>query len=111
RVLFRSTVYSRRRDELPEVIEEKLSPLTASIFLMADGSRTLRQIFSALRKGSILDDAEFRSAIDFLTTQERQLIKLTTRLEDLDNPFSWVNIVPRNLYHSDRRDQPHPDST
>src|SRR5689334_16574428 len=32
------TVYSRRRDELPEIIEEKLSPLTSSILLMADGS-------------------------------------------------------------------------
>jgi hypothetical protein len=104
------TVYSRRRDELPEIIEEKLSPLAARILFLADGTRTLRQIFSELREGNILDDAEFRTAINFLTTQERQLIKLTTRPGDLDNPFSWVNIVPRNLYHSDRRDQPHPDS-
>lgn len=105
------TVYSRRRDELPEIIEEKLSPLTAGILLMADGSKTLQQIFSALREGgNILEDAEFRTAIDFLTSQERQLIKLTVRREDLDDPFSFVNIVPRNLYHSDRRDQPRPDS-
>ncbi len=105
------TVYSRRRDELPEIIEEKLSPLTAGILLLADGSKTLQQIFSALREGgNILEDAEFRTAIDFLTSQERQLIKLTVRREDLDDPFSFVNIVPRNLYHSDRRDQPRPDS-
>jgi hypothetical protein len=104
------TVYSRRRDELPEIIEEKLSPLTAHILLMADGTRTLRQIYNELREGSILEDAEFRSAIDFLTTQERQLIKLTLRQEDLDQPYTWVNIVPRNLYHSDRQDQPRPDS-
>ena len=105
------TVYSRRRDELPEIIEEKLSRLTAGILLMADGSKTLQQIFSALREGgNFLEDAEFRTAIDFLTSQERQLIKLTVRREDLDDPFSFVNIVPRNLYHSDRRDQPRPDS-
>jgi len=105
------TVYSRRRDELPEIIEEKLSPLTAGILLMADGSKTLQQIFSALREGgNILEDVEFRTAIDFLTSQERQLIKLTVRRENLDDPFSFVNIVPRNLYHSDRRDQPRPDS-
>ena len=105
------TVYSRRRDELPEIIEEKLSPLTAGILLMADGSKTLQEIFSALREcGNILEDAEFRTAIDFLTSQERQLIKLTVRREDLDDPFSFVNIVPRNLYHSDRRNQPRPDS-
>jgi SAM-dependent methyltransferase len=105
------TVYSRRRDELAEIIEEKLSPLAADILLLADGARTLRQSYDELRKGRILDDAEFRSALDFLTTQERQLIKLTARQEDLHQPYTWVNIVPRNLYHSDRQDQPRPDSS
>jgi len=105
------TICSPKRDELPLIIEEKLSSLAADIFLMADGTRTLRQIFSALREGNILEDTEFRTAIDFLTSQERQLVKFTAQLEDLDNPFTWANIVPRNLYHSDRRDQPRPDSS
>jgi SAM-dependent methyltransferase len=108
------TVYSRKQDELPEIIEEKLSSLIAGILLMADGTRTLQQIFSALRGangGSVLEDSEFRTAIDFLTSQERQLIKFTLRLEDLDHPFTFVNIVPRNLYHSERKDQPRPDSS
>lgn len=94
------TVYSRRRDELPEIIEEKLSPLTADILLRADGTKTLRQI----REESTAEDSEFRSAIDFLTVQERQLIKFTTQLQDLDEPYSLVNILPRNLYHSARKD-------
>lgn len=94
------TVYSRRRDELPEIIEEKLSPLTADILLRADGTKTLRQI----REESTAEDSEFRSAIDFLTVQERQLIKFTTQLQDLDEPYSLVNILPRNLYHSERKD-------
>ena len=98
------TVYSRRRDELPEIIEEKLSPLAADILLLADGSKTLQQIFSELRQGNLLDDSDFRSAIDFLTTQERQLIKFTRRLQDLNEPYSLVNILPRNLYHSERKD-------
>jgi hypothetical protein len=97
------TICSPKRDELPAIVEEKLSPLAADILLMADSTKTLRQIFS--------EDNEFRTAIDFLTSQERQLIKVTPRQEDLDNPFAWANIVPRNLYHSDRRDQPHPDSS
>jgi len=104
------TICSPKRDELPSIIEEKLSSLAADILLMADGTSTLRQIFSALRDGKILEDTEFRTAIDFLTSQERQLIKFTSRPEDLEDPYTWVNIVPRNLYHSDRRDQPHPDS-
>jgi len=104
-------IYSPKRDELPAIIEENLSSLAADIFLMADGARTLRQIFSALREGSnILEDSEFRSAIDFLTSQERQLIKFTARREDLDHPFSFVNIVPRNFYHYERKDQPRADS-
>lgn len=105
------TVYSRKLNELPPVVEEKLSSLAADIFLAADGTKTLQQIFSALRgSANPLNDAEFRAAIDFLTTQERQLVKFTRRREDLDDPFSFVNIVPRNLYHADRKDQPRPDS-
>ena len=100
------TVYSPKRDELPVVVEEKLAPLAAEILLQADGARTLRQIFGA----EILNDPEFKAAFDFLTSQERQLIKFTTRREDLNDPFTPVNIVPRNLYHSQRKDQPLPDS-
>src|ERR1051325_8425040 len=59
------------------------------------GTRTLQQAGN-------LDDTEFRAAIDHLTTQERQLIKFTRRREDLNNPFTYVNIVPRDLYHADR---------
>jgi methylase of polypeptide subunit release factors len=115
RTSMQHTVYSRKYNELPPVIEEKLSPLTANILSMADGTRTLRQTFAELRGGTngagLLEDSEFRTAIDFLTTQERQLIKLTARIDALDHPFAYVNIVPRNLHHSDRKDQPRPDST
>jgi hypothetical protein len=105
-------VYSPKRDELPSVFEERLSPLAADILSMADGTRTLRQIFRTLKDdANILDDTEFRTATDFLASQERQLIHLTLRREDLDNPFTWVNMVPRNFYHSHRQDQPRPDSS
>ena len=73
-------ICSPKRDELPAIIEERLSSLAAEILLMSDGTRTLRQIFSALSEGN---DTEFRTAIDFLTSQERQLIKVTAQLEDL----------------------------
>jgi len=108
------TIYSRKRDELPSVIEEKMSPLTSEIFLLADGTKTLQQIFTAVRINqteSFLQDSEFRTAIDWLTTQERQLIKLTLRVEDLDQPFQSINIVPRNLYHSDRWDGKRPNES
>ena len=114
RTSMEETVYSRKGDELPVIVEESLSPLAAAILLMADGTRTLQQIFETLRGGSgahVLEDIDFRAAIDFLTTQERQLIKFTLRREDLDDPFTWVNIVPRNLYHSERKDQPRPNSS
>ena len=108
-------ICSPKLDELPAIVEEKLSSLAADILVMADGTRTLQEIFSTLRGASngtsILEDSEFRAAIDYLTAQERQLIKLSLRREDLDNPFTFVNMVPRNLYHSDRQDQPRPDSS
>lgn len=100
RTSMEETVYSRKRDELPAIVEEKLSPLVADILLLADGTRTLRQIFSALQEAG-----DVRAAIDFLTTQERQLIKFTSQRAALDDPFTYVNIVPRNLYHSQRTDQ------
>ena len=101
------TIYSRKRDELPLVIEEKMESLCWEIFLLADGTKTLQQIFTLVRPNqdvNILQDSEFRAAIEFLTSQERQLIKLTSRSEELAQPFTSVNIVPRNLYHSDRWD-------
>ena len=103
RTSMKQTVYSPKRDEFPVVIEEQLSPPAAEILLMADGTRTLQQIFSEVEEG--------RATLDFLTAQERQLIKLTPRREDLDDPFTYVNIVPRNLYHSERKDQPRPNSS
>lgn len=103
RTSMKQAVYSPKRDELPVVIEEQLSPSAAEILLMADGTRTLQQIFGQV--------GEERATLDFLTTQERQLIKLTPQREELDDPFMYVNIVPRNLYHSERKDQPRPDSS
>lgn len=117
RTSMEQTVYSRKRDELPAVIEEPLTPLTANIILQADGTRTLKEIFSALpgTEGlDILKHSEFRAAVDFLTSQKRQLIKLTSQPEALSDPFSAVNIVPRNLYHSNRWNEPlspEPDKT
>lgn len=99
------TVYSPKRDELPTVVEEPLPALTADLFLLADGTKTFREIYSVVRgenSDSLLTDSEFRSAIDFLTTQERQLIKFTSQQNHLADPYSPINIVPRNLYHSNR---------
>lgn len=98
RTSMKQTVYSPKLDELPVVVEEELPPLAAEILLKADGTKTLREIFGGSK--------EEREALEFLTTQERQLIKLTPRREDLEDPFSNVNIVPRNLYHSERKDEP-----
>jgi hypothetical protein len=96
-------VFSPRAGDLPEIIEEKISPLAANVFKLADGSRTLQEIFTLLgRVGEITDDSEFRESLEFLTSQQRQLIKFTSRADDLDDPYSPVNIVPRDLYHSSK---------
>lgn len=114
RTSMEQTVYSRRRDELPLVVEEPLSSVCADIFLLSDGTRTLQQVFTMLRSNpeiNILQDSEFRTALNFLTSQERQLIKLTSQQDDLTEPYKPVNIVPRNLYHADRWDHQSPDSS
>jgi phospholipid N-methyltransferase len=105
RISMTERVYSPKPDEAPVVIEEAISSIAAEVFLAANGTRTLREIFVAIRGAdgsSILGDAEFRAAIDFLTKLERQLIKFTAHNGDLSNPYQPFNTVPRNFYHSAR---------
>jgi hypothetical protein len=99
-------VFSPRKNELPDIIEETMPSQAAKIFEMADGSHTLQEIYRTSSEGmDILADAPFREALEYLVTQERQLIKFTPQREDLENPYKPVNIVPRNLYHSSRWNQ------
>jgi len=96
-------LFSPRKNELPEIIEETMSETAAAIFAMADGSQTLQEIYRDTNGSrEILADAPFQEALEFLTSQERQLIKFTPHREDLEHPYKPVNIVPRNLYHSSR---------
>ena len=114
RTSMKRRIYSLKPNELPFIVEEKLPSLAADIFVAADGTRTLRQIFEALRNGAgdgdLLEDSEFRAAIDFLTDQERQVIKLASRPEDVAYPYALVNLVPRSLYHSDGTHQTNPQT-
>jgi methylase of polypeptide subunit release factors len=94
-------IFSPQRDELPEVIEEFLPPMAGEVFLQADGTKTLREIFAGLRlSDDLFWSREFRSMINLLTSPDRQLVKFTSRPENLENPFAPCNIVPRNLYRS-----------
>ncbi len=104
RISMAERVYSPRSWQLPQVIEERMPPLATDLFLAADGTKTLREIYAALgkQKSLLFDDEEFRSALDFLTKPERQLIKLTQKADLLMDPFQPANIVPRNFYHSSR---------
>ncbi len=105
RISMSERVYSPKPDEAPAVIEEAIPSIAAEVFLAADGGQTLREIFVAIRGAdgeAILEDAEFRAAIDFLTKPERQLIKFTRHNGDLSNPYQPFNTVPRNFYHSAR---------
>ncbi|MBI1804939.1 MAG: SAM-dependent methyltransferase [Ignavibacteriae bacterium] len=96
-------LFSPGKSELPTVIEERMSRVSAQVFLLADGSKTLREIFETLhvsRGAKISEEPGIRDAIEFLTSPERQLIKFTSRREDLSDPYTPVNAVPRSLYRS-----------
>jgi 2-polyprenyl-3-methyl-5-hydroxy-6-metoxy-1,4-benzoquinol methylase len=100
RISMRQHVYVATRNELPEVIEEPVSPTAAALLRLADGSQTLANIFRCVKpveNKSLLEDEEFREAVDFLTSQERQLLKFTRQPEDLLDPYKSVNTVPRDL--------------
>ncbi len=105
RVSMAERAYSPKRDDLAAIIEEEMPPLAAEVFLEADGTKTLAEIFASICEEdgeSALENAALRTAIEFLTKQERQLIKFTRPTEDLNDPYKPFNTVPRNFYHSSR---------
>ncbi len=102
-------MFSPRKGESPEIIEEPIPQMAAAVFKIADGTGTLREIcttVAGVNYGAIPADSEFRQTLNFLTSRERQMIKFTRRREGLKNPYLPVNIVPRDLYHSSRWYQP-----
>jgi hypothetical protein len=95
--------FSPQRAQTPKILEESLPSEIAKIFLLADGTRTLTQIFYAVggREGtSLLQQDSFREAIGFLTHPERQLIKFSERRDNLDDPLQPCNTAPRSLFHA-----------
>jgi len=103
RISMACKVYSTKKSELPQIIEEPLPQPIAEILLMADGKTTLKEVFKTLGDKQVAASG-VREAIDFLTSVERQLIKLTLQKTDLDDPYKPVNTVPRSFYHSSRWD-------
>lgn len=84
--------------ELPEVIEEPLSSPCTEILEHADGGKTLRELFQRFE----IPLGDGKNAVEFLSSPERQLIKLTKDTKQLDDPGQPFNAVPRSLYHSAR---------
>ena len=97
-------IYSPEPGNLPQVTEETLPELTTRILISADGTKTLRQIYSALQPQAASSefDQQFRAAIEFLTKPERQLIKFAPTIEGFADPYYPANLVPRNLSHASR---------
>jgi SAM-dependent methyltransferase len=102
-------IYSPRRNELPSVVEETMPPAAASVFLNADGSKTLGELFASAGIATASGDSTWREIVEYLTNPRRQLIKFTSHVEDLADPFNPCNTVPRNFYHAAKWDQPASD--
>ena len=92
-------IYSPRSIESLPVVEESMPAGAASVFLQADGSRTLREVFATAGITNPLDDSRCWEIIEYLSSPHRQLIKFTPHREDLTDPFKPCNRVPRNFYH------------
>jgi hypothetical protein len=92
-------IYSPRSIESLPVVEESMPAGAASVFLQADGTRTLREIFATAGITNPSDDSRCREIIEYLSSPHRQLIKFTSHREDLTDPFKPCNRVPRNFYH------------
>ena len=95
--------FSPDRAQIPKILEESLPTEIAKIYLLADGTRTLAQIFHAVdgpEGTSLLEQDSFREAIRFMTHPERQLIKFAARRDNLDDPLQPCNTAPRSLFHA-----------
>ena len=93
-------IYSPRMNESLPVVEETMPAGAACVFLLADGTRTLREILATAGIRDPLEDRSGRETIEYLTSPKRQLIKFTSNAEDLSDPYKPCNRVPRNFYHA-----------
>lgn len=92
--------FSPRTGELPTIIEEVFTPGATQLYLLADGTKTLREIEAFFDLDNRDDRGIFTAILDTLTSKERQLIKLAPPHQPLDGPYKPHNSVPRNLFHS-----------
>jgi len=104
-------IYSPKMNELTPVVEETMPAVAASVFLNADGGRTLVEIFADAGIADAFEDSRGRETIEYLTSPKRQLIKFTSQAEDLSDPYQPCNRVPRNFYHAAKWGQLATDST
>lgn len=93
-------IYSPSRNESLPVVEEMMPAAAAQVFLLADGSKTLREILAAAGVTAPLADRSWGDTVEYLTSPKRQLIKFTANAEDLSDPYKPCNRVPRNFYHA-----------
>lgn len=93
-------IYSPSRNESLPVVEETMPAGAAHVFLLADGTRTLREILATAGITAPLEDRSCRETIEYLTSPKRQLIKFTANAEDVSDPYKPCNRVPRNFYHA-----------
>ena len=86
--------YSPAVNQTPDVFEEVLTETAATMLLLADGTKTLNEVFEIT--GAPL--TELMVVLTFLTSAERQLVKLAPNSFHLADPFQPFNSVPRTLY-------------
>ena len=106
RIPLSQRVFSPSRTETPVIIEEELSEVATKLLLLADGSKSFREIRTLLSAN--LSQELFPETVNHLVAPDRQLIKLAPPGSALDEPFLPFNTVPRNLMVS-KEGEPHRD--
>jgi hypothetical protein len=86
--------YSPAANQAPDVFEEVLTDTASTMLSLSDGTKTLSEVFKILGP----EVSEATEALRFLTSAERQLIKLAPDALHLTDPFQPFNSVPRTLY-------------
>ena len=86
--------YSPAVNQAPDIFEEVLTDTAGTMLSLADGTKTLFEVFQIIGA----PDAELSEALTFLSSAERQLVKLAPDPLRLADPFQPFNSVPRTLY-------------
>lgn len=105
--LFTSAVYTEEPSHIP-IIRTKLSSILARACFdkRSHNGKSLKQILKVLPRDELFQASEdrlFTMAMDILSIQERQQIKVFLRKDEISQFYSCLTYIPKEIYNAELR--------